>query len=71
MIGRINGVVFTDPVMFKNAITDGLRNFGKCVSVHRINEDTEFQQITSAREETLLQMPTRFGKSRRRFSSDE
>jgi hypothetical protein len=57
--------------MFKNAITDGLRDFGKCVSVHRINEDTEFLQITPAREETLLQMPTRFGKSRRRFSSDE
>jgi hypothetical protein len=59
------------PVMFKNAIMDGLRDFGKCVSVHQINQDTEFLQITSAREETLLQMRTRFGKSRRRFSSDE
>ena len=49
--------------MFNNTITDGLLDFGKCVSVHRINEDTEFLQITSAREETLLQMRTRFGKS--------
>jgi len=57
------------PVMFKNAITDGLRNSGERVSGHRTHEDTEFQQITSAPEKTLLPMRTRLAN--RAAASDE
>jgi hypothetical protein len=43
---------------------------GKNVFLHRIDDDTEVLQITSARDKTLLQMRT-FWQIARRFSSDE
>src|SRR5262245_60252279 len=57
-------------VMFKNAVTEGLRDSREYVSIHRINEDTEFLQITAALTKFCCNTNT-FGNRAPRFWSDE